>query len=57
MIFSKNYCPSKTREVFVQWKQNLESKGNILAKKIANPLDHKEEFPDYEFLIEVENTV
>lgn len=57
IIFCKNYCPSKTSEVFTQWKQNLEQKGNLLSKKIANPLDLPENFPDYQFLIEVEEVV
>lgn len=57
MIFCKNYCPSKTTEVFNSWKKSLEEKKNNLANRIANPLDHTEEYPDYQFLMEVEEKV
>ncbi len=57
-IFAKNYIPSKIDSVYKLWKDFLKSSNqNLLFKKLANPLEYQDQYPELKFLIEIEEVV
>ncbi|MCA6493463.1 MAG: hypothetical protein IM572_12400, partial [Chitinophagaceae bacterium] len=57
-IFAKTYNPSKMVDVFETWKGFLKRKNQqLLLKRLENPLDFPDVYPDLKFLAEVEKIV
>ena len=57
-IFAKTYHPSKMIDVFDCWRGFLKRKNQqILLKRLENPLDFPDSYPDLAFLSEVEKVI
>ncbi|EGR29436.1 hypothetical protein IMG5_155860 [Ichthyophthirius multifiliis] len=56
-LFAKSYCPSRISELVKLWKEDLiKQHRNIIAEKIADPIDYIEEesFSDLKILMQLE---
>ena len=57
-IFAKTYLPSRMQETFEGWRGFLQKKGPaLLLKRLENPLEHSDRFPELAFLAEIESVV
>jgi len=56
-FFSKTYCPSKITKLVQQWREDLQRSHPIASQKIADPMEHLDQFEDLITLQKIEEFI